>query len=128
MVTLRYDLNMSPCGDPVKIHLPQGETDFEIHFNLYSTPGELALSDASNWSAKLTGKYPSGGKHSYSLYLTYQITGGVVSSVDIYLSRIDKTQAMALTAEKGVGVYNIEITNRSTNKKLYSPLIFITVD
>ena len=110
MITQTYDLDMTPGGEPLRIHLNQNDADFTLRFRLFSDVGQLNIE--SGTSATIRGTTP-GGK-GYNAYAS--ISAGVVSVTG------NKNMADA----QGVGVYEICLTKNG--RELYSSNFFIEVE
>lgn len=110
MITQTYDLDMTPGGEPLRIHLNQRDANFSLRLRLFSDAGQLNIE--SGTSATIRGTTPGG--RGYNAYAS--ISNGIVTV----------TGNANITDAAGVGVYEICLTKN--NKELYSSNFYIIVE
>ena len=110
MITQTYDLDMTPGGEPLRIHLNQRDANFTLRLRLFSDIGELNIQ--SGTTAYIRGTTPGGARYTASA----SISSGVVTV----------TGNVNMTDAAGVGVYEICLTK--SNKELYSSNFYIIVE
>ena len=110
MVTYRNDLSVTPISYLPVINLSQGDTDFALVFDLYSTVGSFILESGS--VVKLVGTRSDGSD--------FQIGG----SIDGYSVTINGN--ILLTAI--VGDYPAEIVIEHSEKRLATSNFIISVE
>lgn len=110
MITQTYDLDMTPGGEPLRIHMNQQDANFQLRFRLFSDTGQLNIE--SGTSATIRGKTPGG--RGYNAYAS--LSSGIVTV----------TGSANMCDAAGVGVYEICLTKN--NKELYSSNFYIHVE
>ena len=111
MITQRYDLDMVPGRQDLKIPLSQHDDNFSLVFNLFASTGEFAI--PSGTTAQIVGTLPDGTKYTANA----TISGKTVT--------VNGDGSM--TAVSGRGSFGIMLMNGEENR-LTSSLFFIDVE
>lgn len=109
MITYRNDLSVTPGGPILNISLSQGDTDFNLIFDLYSVAGTLTIQNGS--TVKLEGRHIRDDS-------TFSINGSISGNA------VTIPAASSLTSVSGKAIAEVVITYN--DKRLStSNLIFI---
>lgn len=112
MITHTYDLDMTPCDEPLRIHLNKNDADFTLKFILFSSTGILNIE--SGTTAKIQGTKPGGGMYNAS------------ASISTSSKTVTVIGSKSMTDEVGTGVFEICLTHGG--KELYSANFHIVVE
>ena len=112
MITHSFDLNMTPGGVPLIVHLSQYDDDFTLVFNLYSSMGDFTIE--SGTTAEIRGTKTDGTGYSAS------------ASINISNKVVTVTGNQQMTAVSGRNIF--ELTLWKSNKELNTVNFILDVE